>query len=356
MLFSFSIAQDPGTSNQGVRSQSSAASAGVVQNWANMPQIRSAVFSGPDRAWLVSEKDGELLFTEDGGGSWRKLPAPQVGRFGAVDFIDSQRGWAIGLDGRIWQSKDSGRTWSVLGDVQSANREEIFSNTSQITFTDELQGWLIATFAIWHTQDGGVTWKQSFRPSGRAQGQPGRGFFPTAMVGWVCGTDGELYSTRDGGKTWQIQVIGTDRENSHFNDVYFVNEELGWLCSIVNGHVYHSKDGGKTWQLSPIGAKGTYIYSFAFLNEREGWAVGRSIGEAKRGPQRGVVLHTSDGGQTWKEIDVGENEAFFDLIRFVDDQHGWLFARNNVYRTANGGKSWQVVLRLPTISNGAAIN
>jgi photosystem II stability/assembly factor-like uncharacterized protein len=44
------------------------------------------------------------------------------------------------------------------------------------------------------------------------------------------------------------------------------------------------------------------------------------------------------------------SEPDFNQIHFTDKQYGWLFARDNVYRTEDSGKTWQIVLNLPPIN------
>ena len=66
----------------------------------------------------------------------------------------------------------------------------------------------------------------------------------------------------------------------------------------------------------------------------------------KPGDMRGVILHTKDGGKSWQEASVGDGELFFDRMFFVDSKHGWLLGSNNIYRTQNGGRTWEVVLKV----------
>ena len=54
------------------------------------------------------------------------------------------------------------------------------------------------------------------------------------------------------------------------------------------GHIVHSTDGGASWKQAtvPVSSDLTAVF---FVNERKGWAVGHD----------GVVLHTDDGGLDW---------------------------------------------------------
>ena len=232
--------------------------------WVNLPQIKSATFSDINTAWLVTYKEGQLLRTEDGGKSWNKIPADvydksNKARFSQVSFVDSQRGWAVNVHGQVWRTISGGRQWTEIANLASDKpNSERFIAAEQIKFTDELHGWIIATYIIWHTQDGGASWTQVFSASDpRVKGQPVRGSFLNRDKAWICGTDGEVYHTADGGKTWSVQTM---KNAGFFSDIFFIDEKTGWLSSGAGGQLYRTDDGGETWQLQPeLDKKDTYI-------------------------------------------------------------------------------------------------
>ena len=65
----------------------------------------------------------------------------------------------------------------------------------------------------------------------------------------------------------------------------------------------------------------------------DGWAVG----------DRGLVLHTSDGGTTWRIQESGTNQILRD-VDFSSSRHGWAVGDNGAaIKTDNGGATWQVL-------------
>jgi hypothetical protein len=42
---------------------------------------------------------------------------------------------------------------------------------------------------------------------------------------------------------------------------------------------------------------------------------------------KAIFLHTSDGGQSWQSVSVGEKEPFFERIYFVDTQLNYFFIK-----------------------------
>lgn len=127
-------------------------------------------------------------------------------------------------------------------------------------------------------------------------------------------------------------------------------------------------DDGKAWQQARVPVS-TDLVALAFPTAQHGWAVGHG----------GVVLHTSDGGQTWSRqldgrqipdllvshfkprADAGDEKAAQALadaqryredgpgrpllaVWFADERHGIAVgAYNLALRTEDGGRSWSVL-------------
>ncbi len=81
---------------------------------------------------------------------------------------------------------------------------------------------------------------------------------------------------------------------------------------------------------------------------------GLQVKDARIGyePMHGVVLRTSDGGEHWQAVQIGNAEVFFERIYFSDEQRGWLIARDKVYRCDDSGKTWKIALEFSPRSRG----
>src|SRR6266850_4422563 len=103
-------------------------------------QIRSFAFVGTDNVWLVSENEGNLLLTNNGGRDWVTVQGQAVGsRFQSVGFLDDKRGLAVNSKGQVWKSVDGGLKWAQVAELQSAKPSEWqFMSSAQIQFVDEL--------------------------------------------------------------------------------------------------------------------------------------------------------------------------------------------------------------------------
>lgn len=72
------------------------------------------------------------------------------------------------------------------------------------------------------------------------------------------------------------------------------------------------------------------LYALTFLDSGAGWAVGAF----------GAILHTADGGQTWRPQASGTTEPLFG-VAFADGQHGCAVGRSGlILATADGGETW----------------
>jgi len=97
------------------------------------------------------------------------------------------------------------------------------------------------------------------------------------------------------------------------------------------GHVLLSSDGGQSWRqrLTPTRATLTAVH---FADAQHGWAVGHDE----------VILRTTDGGETWSRAHFApDKEQPLLAVCFADAQTGLAVgAYSTVYRSADGGATW----------------
>jgi len=135
--------------------------------------------------------------------------------------------------------------------------------------------------------------------------------------------------------------------------VTFPSPNDGWACGRW-GCVLHTADGGKTWKRQQSGTDFT-LSSIFFVDSKTGWAVGDG----------GTIIHTTDGGKVWKKqtcpevtVEAGlrwgaNNQApeeetkaldFFLMgVYFINARKGWIATeRTTILSTENGGKTWEI--------------
>jgi photosystem II stability/assembly factor-like uncharacterized protein len=135
------------------------------------------------------------------------------------------------------------------------------------------------------------------------------------------------------------------RADAALHGVFFVDAKEGWTVG-DDGVIRHSIDGGKSWQDQPSGTRAS-LRGVYFLNESIGWVVGREE-RPFVGGSVGVLLFTRNGGLRWQHL-LDNSLPGLNSVRFTDRNTGLLLGdgvdpfAGGLFRTTDGGKSWQPV-------------
>jgi photosystem II stability/assembly factor-like uncharacterized protein len=311
-------------------------------DWNNISQFKSSSVAGADFIWVVTV-DGDLIRISHQGEA-HKVVDP--GLVEVATFTDSLRGFTADKKGSVWTTADGGNTWQQV----VASNGKSFDQPQQLIFNDAVQGWLVGIHKIWRTTDGGRSWQLRFSQGRGTDERIARlyhGAFLNSDTAWVTATSNVLIHTNDGGLNWKTLTV--EARPMDLRDAFFIDTQKGWVVAKTNGGIYMTTDGGKQWEIRS-NEDGRYLKSIQFVNESEGWAAGlRAVDNS--GGKNAVLLHTTDGGRYWSEVETNLNERFFERVLFHDQAHGWLVARDRIYGTHDGGKTWQLVLSLPQTNN-----
>jgi photosystem II stability/assembly factor-like uncharacterized protein len=232
-----------------------------------------------------------------------------------------------------------------------------------------MHGWLLAGGHVWWTNDDGVQWSDITPPLGSKviDGV----FFLNESSAWTVLHDtaqSGLYVavTSTGGKTWSINQLAKD--DQEMNELYgndaqlsFSDSQNGWLLLRKNSSsawsragLFVTADGGASWSRLPDPPVNGQI---SFTSRQTGWLVGGALGDK--------LYVTQDGGLTWNSRSVNQPANISDDTRplysvpaFRDAMHGTLLVSyalkqsgsqlgrrllvNGIYKTADGGNTWQL--------------
>jgi photosystem II stability/assembly factor-like uncharacterized protein len=283
-------------------------------------------FFGPNHG-LIATDAGDVFVTDDGGENWRaaSFPNGSARNLADFDFVDEDNGWAAGGDG-VFRTRDGGESWMPVCLSQPYDRELM---GHAIQMLGAWRGWLVGPHGtLQSTDDGGLTWARAATPLTREE-QPFLSdvSFPDPMNGWVVGEEGTILHTSDGGTTWARQDTGLPDAKS---------KPQPEIIQRRPGVIDTFDLGGRTPSL--------FLTAVRFLDAQRGWVAGHYGG----GGGRSVVLHTFDGGATWRREAESEGESFQSLY-VLDPEHAW----------AVGGRSRpgsHVLLRyVPAADSGAAV-
>ncbi len=155
--------------------------------------------------------------------------------------------------------------------------------------------------------------------------------FPDARHGWAVGHDAIILHSEDGGQTWSTQYQGPDLQAS-FLDVCFLDAQTGFVAGAY-GQFLATTDGGHTWMPRRI------ITEDYFLNR----ITAGPTGTLYLAGEHGTLLRSTDRGNTWVPIRTPYDGSFYGILPLGPKTllaHG---LRGRIYRTEDDGGNWQPV-------------
>ncbi len=260
-------------------------------------------------------------------GIWEPVNYSEDIALNDVFFITPEIGWVAGNAGTILYTRDGGATWTAqLGGDPGAQDPPI----QWIRFIDAKHGWAGQHYGLLLRTTDGETWQRigSHVPGSVAFLSPTSGFHAYG---------GRIYRTRDAGRTWQevftcrakLQVAGLARDVScNLSTLHFPSRDVGYAVGDAR-IVAKTVDGGEHWSVvvSPEEAGDQRAWGLVFLDETTGIA-GRWSG----------IYRTTDGGATWD----GVSASVATKLSFADPEVGWAFwtHANGLSYTTDGGRRW----------------
>jgi len=325
----------------------------------NSEQVNWMVFDpgDPKTLYLATEFAG-ILKSTDSGETLRPVNEGFANHRLSEITSDGKRLYASstyeGLYGGVFVSGDGGLEWSLR-----ANEEALHSqNLHSLTASPSSPGTVFAASedAILKSTDGGRIWTAlaeprvtvSVRTGRRTRVEhvehvraPGRvhihavraveiGKGPAVLF---AGTDAGLFRSTNSGVSWE-QVKAPGITAVPVLTIYAPPQGASRLALQTPSGLLISEDAGRTWQEASL-PSGYYIYDVALPVERE-VAI---LAATSRG-----ILQSMDEGAHWKLVTEGVPAATVDSVRFnpAQEREAFLVQYGNVYRTEDGGDSWQV--------------
>lgn len=266
--------------------------------------LYSVSFPDPTHGWIVGQ-DGLILHSADGGKSWtRQATAVPVYLFD-VDFVDAKNGWAVGDKATTVHTADGGATWAAgkIGSDEKLSADEALLAQEPVLygvrFIDAATGWIVGEFGnIYHTTDGGTTWRTQQETLIGAEGTFDVLDIPTFFgvsfanptTGVTAGLETKLAITTDGGAVWKFdQTAIKDSTGDPLYQPFLFPDGTGWAVGAA-GTVVQRAAPGEPWQRVSLGMEvNTWLRGVHFRTKDDGWVVGGY----------GLILHTTDGGKSW---------------------------------------------------------
>jgi hypothetical protein len=324
-----------------------------------------------------------LRWTVDGGKTWDSgspLPAS-----GTVQFLDSQHGWLIATGTSdpvqdvytrmpVYRTTDGGKTW-IESDIPwtaaniptvSADEQANWQGSNWVWghFADTthgvvarcshlLAGQIDVTCQSYTTDDGGVTFQG---PVTKTYATAITWLSPT--LGWAVGgrTTPELNVTTDGGRTWTKKPIEGIAGASWFAGLAMAPKpDGGWR--LLMGY---ATGGNSTtlvrYETTAAEPDGTWTRVWQGNGPAEYLGALRVAGDGLVALSDTHFWSSSDFGQTWHQGAVVSTQPHD--FAFTDATTGWMVqaptydaSPEAVLGTTDGGRTWHVVLQVPSVVN-----
>jgi photosystem II stability/assembly factor-like uncharacterized protein len=179
-----------------------------------------------------------ILKTTDGGATWEINMDYSYGPLCDIHFSDLLHGWAVGQNGLVMITENSGKLWNR----HLPNLDVGYSYIYDVQFVNQDTGWCLGGEYLFKSTNGGENWELKSDPNILLYTAL---HFYNAETGWLLGgksyfsTDKILY-TSDGGASWQTQdSVQTDNMTS----IFFIDDKSGWVAGF-NGLILKTTNGG----------------------------------------------------------------------------------------------------------------
>jgi photosystem II stability/assembly factor-like uncharacterized protein len=221
-----------------------------------------------------------ILRTTDGGASW-SFAYEGFGNGGAIFtlndlfFIDNNIGWAVGRNGNIYKTTNTGVSWVSQ---PSGTNSELYS----VWFVNANLGFAAGSNVLLKTVNGGANWfPLSLNGAQKV-------VFADANTGYAGGGT-TIYKTTDGGVNWSqlpLPVVG-----GYLTDLHLSSTQACY--ALFNNTVLRSTDGGQSWEAAAsVSAAFSEVRQFEWLNDHQAVAVGGAL----------ICWITNNAGAPYKPI------------------------------------------------------
>ena len=266
----------------------------------------TAIQTVNDHQIMVGESGHIVRRSADGSLIQAQVPVDVL--LTSVFFSDQQNGWAVGHDGVVLHSSDSGQTWHKQLDGNAINQLSLAWASSEIerlrTAVEATPGDASSATALDDAQ-----FALDDIKAGSAAG-PTRplldAWFRNDRQGWVVGAYGTILATADAGQTWRYVPGLINPDRLHLNTVLGLADG-SLLVGGEGGRVYRSADGGVNWHPAQVLGPASL---YKIIQLKDGTVLTFGFG--------GALFVSHDSGQTWKAHSTSLNSSLYGGTQLAD--------------------------------------
>ncbi len=237
----------------------------------------------------------DILRSEDGGYTWSDFSSSesQKGIYG-ISVSPEGHIYVSGIDGGIFMSADSGKTWRF-------KRILDWRFYHAISFPVNDTGIVINSMALDTCHISQIDTNCNIIDQRTYRFALSDIYMVSPSTGYLIGY-GVVMKTTDYRRTWTYQNVRKDQ----FTAMDIHGEEI-WMCG-SNGGIFHTTDGGGNWEQLRNGNDITHVQyhlcTIVFKDKLNGWAAG----------EQGKIIYTDDAGKHWSEYDYFTDNAIRSLV------------------------------------------
>ncbi len=276
--------------------------------------------------------------TNDGGSTWQKSTFP----FGFTPksiFSIGNKIWLTGSSGGSAFSDDFGNTWKLTSKLPGSTLYSFQFVSDKVAYAGGYGG------MIMKTEDGGITWSANYIPGNNLNPTIEDISFVNENVGFLARKNRLISKTVDGGNTWQTVLPDTSWNKTTLYGIDFTNENFGIAVGKYGtgtSALYITTDGGNSWD-KQIGTFDDQLGDVFLLDNNNGVIVGRSK----------LIAYTTDGANTWTKATLNglpdpSASVDFNQVKILSDGFG-LACGDLLMKTEDGGKEWSYI-NIPDLS------
>ncbi len=311
-------------------------------------------------SYLITDGDGNLWFTSDGGNIWNYNSSLLGNSLNNCIALSNNRYLVIGDNGKIaltinagstlssletritnqelWDIHHFGSTYFAVGDagtiIKSTNDGQTWNNLNSgstvnlrsITTINANTAVAVGnTGTILKTTNGGATWSQI--STGYSDNISIIHRLPNGTLYAVGNNDLILKSTNDG-TSWTFETTSFTGFQYNFTDVYFATNDTGFIAT-NSAEIITTDDGGQNWYLRMTGLFAP-MTCLSFSDGLNGWI----------GSDNGEIFYTNDGGQSWTDRSMVGFTGNIHCLKFINTNTGWAFTDQGIFKTNDIGLTW----------------